>query len=69
MLLLLVIALLMNSIVGRLICKKRGQGFNGNIMDIGFEFLPNLTEHEWLHDFTLILPIVFVVFKWNNIDQ
>lgn len=65
----LIIALLMNSVVGNLISRKRGQGFNGKIMDIGFDILPDLSKYEWLHDFTLIIPIIFLALNWNNIDQ
>lgn len=66
---LLVIALLLNTLVGRLISKPRGEGFGGRIRDIGFDVLPDLTKYEILHDVTLIIPLVLLVLNWKSIDS
>ena len=66
---LLVIALLLNTLVGRLISKPRGEGFGGQIRDIGFDILPDLSHYEILHDITLIVPFVLLVLNWKSIDS
>lgn len=67
--LLLGVALLLNTLVGRFISKPRGEGFGGKIRDIGFDVLPDLTNYEYLHDITLIVPLLFLVMNWNTINQ
>jgi len=67
--LLLGIALLMNTLVGKFISRVRGEGFGGKIRDIGFDFLPDLTKYEVLHDVTMILPLILLVINWNGINQ
>jgi hypothetical protein len=66
---LLVIALLLNTLVGRLISKPRGEGFGGQIRDVGFDILPDLSRYEILHDITLIVPFVLLVLNWKSIDS
>jgi len=66
---LLAIALLLNTLVGRLISKPRGEGFGGNIRDVGFDILPDLSHYEILHDITLIVPFVLLVLNWKSIDS
>ena len=67
--LLLGLALLMNTLVGRFISRTRGEEFGGKIKDIGFDILPNLTKYEFLHDVTLITPLIFLVLNWNTVDK
>tara|TARA_R110001606_G_scaffold23932_2_gene79892 strand:+ start:19575 stop:20090 length:516 start_codon:yes stop_codon:yes gene_type:complete len=67
--LLLGIALLMNTLVGRFISRVRGEGFGGKIRDIGFDFLPDLTKYEVLHDMTMILPLILLIMNWNGVNQ
>ena len=66
---LLVIALLLNTLVGRLISKPRGEGFGGKIRDIGFDVLPDLSNYELLHDLTLIVPFGLLVLNWKSINR
>jgi len=66
---LLGLALLLNTLVGRLISNPRGEGFGGQIRDVGFDILPDLTKYEFLHDVTLLVPLVFLIFNWKNVDQ
>lgn len=66
---LLGIALLLNTLVGRFISKPRGEGFGGKIRDIGFDVLPDLTKYEMLHDITLIVPLMFLVMNWKSVNQ
>jgi len=67
--LLLGLALLMNTLIGRFVSRTRGEGFGGKIKDIGFDILPDLTNYEYLHDVTLIIPLIFVIMNWNTIDK
>jgi len=67
--LLLGLALLMNTLVGKFISRVRGEGFGGKIRDVGFDFLPDLTKYEFLNDVTLIVPLVLLVLNWNRINQ
>jgi len=59
----------MNTLVGRFISRVRGEGFGGKIRDVGFDFLPDLTKYEFLHDVTLIVPLILLVLNWNRINQ
>jgi len=66
---LLGLALLLNTLVGRLISNPRGEGFGGKIRDVGFDILPDLSTYESLHDITLIVPFVLLVLNWKSIDR
>ncbi len=66
---LLGLALLLNTLVGRLISNPRGEGFGGKIRDVGFDILPDLSTYESLHDITLIVPFVLLVLNWKSIDS
>jgi hypothetical protein len=69
MLVLLLAALLLNCLVGHFIAEKRGEKYGGKIRDVGFDILPNLSNHEYLTDLTLILPALLVAFNWNTINR
>jgi len=66
---LLGVALLLNTLVGRFISKPRGDKYGGQIRDVGFDYLPDLRKYDMLHDMTLIVPFLFLLFNWRTIDQ
>lgn len=69
MLVLLLAALLLNFLVGHYISEKRGEKYGGKIRDVGFDILPDLSNHEYLTDLTLIIPALLVAFNWNTINR
>ena len=69
MIVLLFISLLLNCLVGHFIVRNRGEKYGGKIRDIGFDILPDLSDHEYLTDLTLILPVLLLAFNWKTINR
>ena len=65
----LLLALLVNCLVGHFVAAKRGEKYGGKIRDVGFDILPDLNAHEYLTDLTLILPALLLVANWNTINR
>jgi hypothetical protein len=66
---LLILALLMNMLVGRYVSKPRGEPFGGKIRDVGFDTLPDLSNYEIIHDLTVVIPLAFLILNWKSVNK
>ena len=58
-----------NHIVGKYVCVRRGEPHGGQIRDIGFDYIPDMTKYEFfLHDVTVILPTIALVVNRDSVD-
>jgi len=60
----LFLALASNWLVGYYISSRRGQKHAGEVRDVGFELLPDLSKYSILHDLTGVLPTIFLAYNW-----
>ena len=63
---LFLLALLMNCLIGYTVSYKRSVKEGEPVYDLGFNLLPNLQKYDYLGDYALIIPILFVLFSWGS---
>ena len=61
-----ILSLVTNILVGYYVSHRNGSGTGGPIYDAGFNLLPNWERYEHLPDYLLVVPILFLLYKWPS---
>lgn len=64
-----ILALLANILVGYHVTLRHGEGNEGKVKDIGFDFLPDLGRYEILNDLTIVIPSLFLAYYWFSANK
>jgi hypothetical protein len=62
----LLVSFTFNLITGYYVSYKRNVKQNDKIYDLGFKILPNLEKYDYINDYILIIPILFLVYHFGG---
>jgi hypothetical protein len=62
----LLVSFTFNLMTGYYVSYKRNVKENDKIYDLGFKILPNLEKYDYVNDYILIIPILFLIYHFSG---